>query len=280
MSGPDPAILSYQRPLPRPRFMARLIRWLMITIAVWVFAAGVIALLNPLFVFSDSLGAGIIGTPFAPVVRNLRDNLQSIYIPEGAGYLAIFLASQWLFLVPRGRWRLESIGGGRLTRTSALAAGFIAMLLTVGLLATLMELPGWWRTMTLVDPDASRDDITQKFWTVWPVMLALWIVWGLLFWRYARALDRYTALSRITRFLVAGTFLELIVAAPAHAWIVPHSDDDCYCTRGSYTGVVFGCTALVWLFGPGVVLLMLRELRRRERMVMNPSTAQAQHAHP
>jgi len=267
MSGPDPAILSYQRPLPRPRLLARLIRWFMITLALVVFAAGVIALLNPLLEWFEWLGGGTLGTPFAPIVPNLRDNLRDIYLPEALGYLAIFLAAQWLFLVPRGRWRLESIGGGRLTRTSALAAGFIAMLLTVGLLATLMELPGWWRSLTLVDPDASRDDVQQKFWIVWPVMLALWIVWGFLFWRYAGALDRYTALSRITRFLVAGTFLELIVAAPAHAWIVAHSDDDCYCTRGSYTGVVFGCTALVWIFGPGVALLMLRELHRRERLV-------------
>src|SRR5262245_35131463 len=175
MSNPAAPVLAYQRPLPRARFAARLIRWFMITLAVGVFVAGVVALLNPLLELSPGLGGGAIGTPFAPVVPNMRQNLRAIYIPEAAGYLAIFLATQWLFLVPRGSWRLEALAGGRLTPRSAVAAGFIGMLVTVGLLATLMELPGWWRQLTLVDPtETSRDSVWQRFWTVWPVMLALW----------------------------------------------------------------------------------------------------------
>ena len=261
-------VLAYQRPLPRPRLIARVIRWSMIAAAATVFGAGVIALLNPLLGIGEWLGGGLFGTPFAPVYDLDDDLLRAIYWGEALAYLAIFLIMQWLFLFPRGGWNLQTLGTTRLTRRSAVAAGFIAMLLSVGLIATLMEFPGWWRKLTLVSQDTSYDG-EQTFWLVWPVMLAIWIGWGVLFWRYGRSLDRYTALSRITRFLVAGTFLELIVAAPAHAWIVAHSDDECYCTRGSYTGVVFGCTALVWIFGPGIVLLTLRELRRRERMIEN-----------
>ena len=41
------------------------------------------------------------------------------YAAEAAGYLAIVLLSQWLFLAPGGRLRLTNLGGGRLTRVSA-----------------------------------------------------------------------------------------------------------------------------------------------------------------
>ena len=41
--------------------------------------------------------------------------------------------------------------------------------------------------------------------------------------------------------------------------LVAHGQDKhCYCARGSYTGLVFGGTAIIWLLGPGVFLLFLR----------------------
>ncbi|MHC4409176.1 MAG: FmdB family zinc ribbon protein [Planctomycetota bacterium] len=72
-------------------------------------------------------------------------------------------------------------------------------------------------------------------------------------------------LIRILRALIAGTVLELLVAAPVHA--ACYKRDDCYCTRGSYTALVFGGTALFWVFGPGVFLLYLRERKRRGRLL-------------
>ena len=80
--------------------------------------------------------------------------------------------------------------------------------------------------------------------------------------------------SLAPRALLAGTVLELLVSGPAHVWAVRRQsaglfDHDCYCARGSYTGLVFGCTALVWLFGPGVFLLVLRERKRREELDIN-----------
>ena len=67
--------------------------------------------------------------------------------------------------------------------------------------------------------------------------------------------------------LIAGTMLEMMIAAPVHAWVMHDRGDDCYCRRGSYTGVVFGCTAIVWVFGPGVLMLLAREKKRRETLL-------------
>jgi hypothetical protein len=95
-------------------------------------------------------------------------------------------------------------------------------------------------------------------------MLGLWVLWGVIFYAYWRQGDHYSRSGRMLRALLAGSVLELLVAAPVHAWAARRSD--CYCERGSYTGLVFGGTVLLWVFGPGVVLLFLRERYRREKL--------------
>ena len=98
-------------------------------------------------------------------------------------------------------------------------------------------------------------------------MAVLWTFWSVVFALYWRSLDRYTALRRVFRRLLAGTILEMFVAVPAHAWTVAQKGGDCYCERGTWTGVAFGCTAALWLFGPGAFLLLLRERQRRETLI-------------
>jgi hypothetical protein len=151
----------------------------------------------------------------------------------------------------------------------------IGMLLTVGLVATLLDWPGWWVGATVMNSgNAPPPRGPRPVHGVWLAMLALWAGWAWVFFRYARDRDHRTAAAKITRALLAGTVLELLVSGPAHVWAMrKHSEDnyDCYCARGSYTGLVFGCTALVWLFGPGVFLLVLREKRRREEIAAPPA---------
>ncbi len=130
-------------------------------------------------------------------------------------------------------------------------------------MATLLDFGELWQKWTL--PGYGKDNSSvsgQDFRALWIIMAAVWAIWAWLVYRYFHShSDGYTAFSRVFRGLVGGTILELLVAGPVHAL---HTDpDQCYCARGSYTGLVFGLTAAVWLFGPGVFLLFLRENRRR-----------------
>ena len=110
----------------------------------------------------------------------------------------------------------------------------------------------------------------------WPSLLALavsWGVWTAVFFAYWRQGDRMTQYRRMLRGLLAGSILELLVSAPVHVLALRSSDgreDNCYCTRGSYTGLVFGGTVLLWVFGPGIVLLFLREKARRTPLLSDP----------
>lgn len=246
----------------------------MAVLAILVAAA---CILNPLFTiteYQEYLGGGIAGTPAAPLgqlssnsVGRWSDkeihDVRLAYLPKALLYLALFLFTQWIFLCPRGSWRIRTSQDGPPGRRAAIAAGFIGMLLSIGLLATLMELPGWWVRLTTSGGIAT----SQRFAVVWIVMALLWLGWTGVFLAYWRSLDRYTALRRAFRGLLAGTILELLVAVPAHAWITSSRQENCYCELGTYAGVAFGCTAALWLFGPGAFLLFLRERRRRDKLI-------------
>ena len=276
--SPEPAIkpplLGYESSGGAPaKVSARIVFWSLPALAI--FAFGVVLLLNPFFEIEPSLGMGLYGTPVMPVDMDLSDDVahQQLGI-RTAVYLAILLLGQWLFLFPRGRLTLNTRSDGRSAFISAIAAGLAGMLLTVGFAAMLLDLAGIWQPLMLFDssrpPPAPVISDNTRWIFVLCGMAVLWCAWGALFLRFMRDRDHRTSVGRITRWLLTGTVLELLIAGPAHVWAANRAKADgyeCYCARGSYTALVFGCTVLVWLFGPGIFLLVLRERRSREALI-------------
>jgi hypothetical protein len=245
---------------PGFRLTSRHVRWGLVWLGAFLVFTGF--LLNPLLELSPNLAMGIYGTPFGPIDAGSSDAVtRTFYGMEVAGFAGLFLLSQALFLFPRGRLTFRTTHSGRPMLRAAVGAAFAGMLLTFGLLAALLELTGGWERF--LDPLGRKQ--AQFPWTAWLAMLLLWALWAAVFHHLWRNLDHRTAVSRLTRALVAGSILELFVAVPIHTWAVRKTDYDCYCARGSYTALVFGGTVLLWLFGPGVVLLVLRERRRLVR---------------
>ena len=264
MEGPP--ILDYRPVMPRGKWWAGFARGGMLAGAVLAMLVAGVLTFNPIWPMLEVLGGGAIGTPASPVnsvMINRDSEAQWEYLPRAAGYFAVFLLSQWVFLMPRGSWRIEVRSELPPSRRSAVAAGLIGMMLSIGLIATLMELPNWWVELTAEKGIGSP----QRFGAVWAVMGVMWAVWAGVFWGYMKSVDRYTGLRKVFRWLLAGTVMELVIAAPAHAWIIGERGEKCYCERGTWTGVAFGVTAALWLFGPGAVLMFMRERRRREGLV-------------
>jgi hypothetical protein len=260
--------LSYAPVPPARRSWARVVKFAMLGIALACFGLGVTLVMGK-NIYKDDYGPAWYGTPIAPANFGREDSSAWAITHEGTYYilatalLGIFLLGQWIFLLPRGQWRIHLTKCPRPMKRAAIVAGAIAMLLMVGLIATLMDFGQLWQHWTLPGYGKENSNVSgQDYRAVWIVMAAVWRMWAWLFYRYFRSVsDGYTAFSRVFRGLVGGTILELLVAGPVHAMHADH--DQCYCARGSYTGLVFGCTTAVWLFGPGVFLLFLRENRRR-----------------
>jgi hypothetical protein len=154
---------------------------------------------------------------------------------------------------------------GRPLKTSILTAGFMAALLTSGLIACLLELLNSWEHLF--------DKInTNPFIIIWSVILVIWAIWSIIFFAYFKQGDRYSQLGKMIRGLVAGSILETIVAIPVQIWA--SNQRECYCARGSYTSLVFSATVLIWAFGPGIVLLYLREKIRMQRLTQSENQAE------
>ena len=93
------------------------------------------------------------------------------------------------------------------------------------------------------------------------LMLALWLGWGLFFWRFAKSAASPDALvRRLMRWLLGGSMLEFLVAVPCH--IATRCRGDCCAPVGSFIGIAFGISVMLMAFGPGVFFLFVERWRR------------------
>jgi len=92
------------------------------------------------------------------------------------------------------------------------------------------------------------------------ITVALWLAWGLVFWRFANAAVPEALVPRLTRWLVGGSIVEFLVAVPCH--IATRHRDDCCAPAGTFFGLAFGISVMLMAFGPGVFFLFVARWRR------------------
>ena len=94
----------------------------------------------------------------------------------------------------------------------------------------------------------------------WGVLLGLWVLWTVVFYRMNRASPAMDVITQQCRYLLKGSILELLVAVPTH--IVARMRD--YCCAGFWTflGIAFGVAVMLFSFGPGVFFLFAARWKR------------------
>jgi len=249
--------------MTRAQKIAFRLRWFLLVLWILCLACGIFWLVGVLFV--SSFGVGLAGTPAMAVLGPLYPLIEGSeswgYLLVVLIYLAFFFMTQWFFLSPRHVWKIKLKPTARPMKRAAVGAAFAIMLLSVGLLYSILDLFG---EDTLDDLSSSfsgeiRTILTYLFLLI---PLILWCFWSVIFCIYWRQSDYYTWSGRVIRGLIAGSVLELFVAIPIYAT----RQEECYCARGSYAGLIFGGTILLWAFGPGVFLLFVREKHRRDKL--------------
>ncbi|MEE2719365.1 MAG: hypothetical protein VX727_06245, partial [Planctomycetota bacterium] len=181
--------------------------------------------------------------------------------------LPLMVGSQVLFLLPLAPVRLTS-GRPSSLRGSILVAGFAAaflsLVLALGVFGLAQLLGGWLDEgdvafLPFTDFE-SPSFLNTDAWEHWAFLvplaflLASWAVWSIPISRFLRRgqpLDRF---SRLTGLLLAGTLVELLLLIPLEALLRRRSD--CYCSTGSFQGLVGALAACLWLLGPGIFLLL------------------------
>jgi|GEM_PF-2954851 len=184
----------------------------------------------------------------------LIGGLFALGMGEGGGsdvsiLLAVTVAAQAVFILGAGRKELcRPIRRPRIFFPVA-AASFMLAALVLGLSMALSEL--------------FQSDQGEPAWTFWTIMVAVWLFWGVLLYVYARKLQRYEAIFRLAQWVFAGSLAELLAAVPSHLIVTRRGG--CFAGIATGLGILAGLCVMIWSFGPGIFLLFLQEVRRREQ---------------
>jgi len=92
-------------------------------------------------------------------------------------------------------------------------------------------------------------------------LLAVWSLWLLLFFTMTCWVDYLRAVKRLVLAVMMGSLLQLLVTIPSH--IIVSRRPGCMVGRWTAMGISGGLCVLLWVFGPGIVLLFLYEARKR-----------------
>lgn len=86
--------------------------------------------------------------------------------------------------------------------------------------------------------------------------LALWLIWGIVFYWYAR--NTSAVVSHAVDWLLTGSVLELLIAVPCH--VIVRRRNDCSAPIITSFGIVTGIAVMLLSFGPSVLVLYKKRL--------------------
>ncbi len=109
--------------------------------------------------------------------------------------------------------------------------------------ATNVSAPGW-----------------QPVLSIFVLVLVFWLIWSVIFRRATQSDEPDALVQRITRWLLRGSILELLVAVPSH--VIVRRRDDCCAPAGTFWGIATGISIMLLCFGPGVFFLFAERFQR------------------
>ena len=240
----------------------------MLLISVWMLVVSLITWVLGTILIAVAVTPWMDGEGFDSCIELLRSWwYEPNYWVHVGVLLLLMVGTQAAFLLPLVPLRItpgtpSSLRSGIVV--AAFAAGFLTLLLALAIFSLVQLLGGWLDKDGLqVFPFVAVDGAAFLEPEAWmhgsflvplAFLLISWIVWSIPIARFLRRgqpLDRF---SRLTGLLLAGTLVELLVLVPLEALIRRRAD--CYCSTGSFQGLVGGLVACVWLVGPGIFLIL------------------------
>ena len=231
-----------------------------------------------------SLGTAVMGTLLAALIfipwsegsdgpASSMFELVSIWWDDPAYWIHIavivplMVGTQVMFLLPIAPVDLRA-GTIRSLRRSIVIAGLVAATLTVSfgmaMVALVQLIFGWIDEfgMLLFSGLNGVAFIHPQFYLEWGGLIPLacllvsWVLWSLAIGLFMRRGQPATRMSRLTGILFAGSLLEVLLILPLEAMVRRRAD--CYCTTGSFQGLIGGCIAALWLLGPMACMLLFK----------------------
>ncbi|NTV14903.1 MAG: hypothetical protein HGA96_13385 [Desulfobulbaceae bacterium] len=99
----------------------------------------------------------------------------------------------------------------------------------------------------------------------WPILIIpaiSWLVWGLIFYRSFSSQDPKAFTANLSRWLLRGSILELLVAVPSH--IISRHREECCAPPLTLLGIATGLAIALLSFGPGVFFLFAQRISAKQ----------------
>lgn len=207
-------------------------RWVLVTVLLYVLAASV-----------------LVTPPLLLLAGEDRDTAWAFY----AWFLPVLgLIQAALLLIPAKVARGRPVPRRSALFSAAMGAVPVAALLLVFVYCVLLMLLG--------------EDGVDPFLPTVPTLLGLvgvWILWGALFFKAFSPEHPEALTRRVTRWLLSGSILELLVAIPAH--IISRQRGECCAPGLTLFGLATGISVALLAFGPGVFLLLVGRISEKEK---------------
>jgi hypothetical protein len=193
--------------------------------------------------------------------------LMRLYLPWGYWlWLAVLVAGQALLLLLPLNIAERRLPARRPLKVPVIVTGFfMANLCFAGLLSLLCALfkeEGFAVFGFLTPFTANRvfpSDTETRIGSIITI-LVFWFIWAVVFHRSAKSDDPDALLKRITRWLLRGSILELLIAVPSH--VIVRRRGDCCAPTGTFWGIATGISVMLLCFGPGVFFLFVERFQR------------------
>jgi len=100
----------------------------------------------------------------------------------------------------------------------------------------------------------------------WPALIIptfSWLIWGAVFYRSFSSADPKAFTTSLSRWLLRGSILELLVAVPSH--LISRQREECCAPPFTLLGIATGISIALMSFGPGVFFLFAQRIRAKRR---------------
>ncbi|MEA3560479.1 MAG: hypothetical protein U9R31_01735 [Candidatus Omnitrophota bacterium] len=109
------------------------------------------------------------------------------------------------------------------------------------------------------------ENATAGYLYAWPVLFipaAFWLLWGSIFYRSFSSKEPNLFTPAITRWLLKGSILELLVAIPSH--IISRQRNECCAPPLTLIAIVTGLSVALMSFGPGIFFLFVKRIKDKK----------------
>lgn len=187
-----------------------------------------------------------------------------LYLGEDAGDIVKFfyiyflpvlvLIQAILLLVPVAVSEKRPVGRRSIVASSIFGAIPMAFLGLMFVMAVLLMIFG--------------EERVDNFLYDWPVLFipaVLWFLWAFLFYKNYSADNPDKFVSVVTRWLLKGSILELLVAIPSH--IISRHRQECCAPPITFIGIITGLAIALLSFGPGIFFLFAKRIKDKQPKV-------------